>query len=185
MTKRKKDVTSDGGIYDFTILRDLRQREGMRISDVSRLSGISAAVISKLERNKVIPELDTFCRLSRIFSMNPSDCLALAEKRAAQKEKESSRDVEGFHFREVIFSNVKCLYGAASAGSILSRPEIHKDDYELCWVLKGKIILRLSGEKHELETGDSIQFDALIEHSYEAAKDSEMLIMHIRKGKRF
>jgi len=43
-------------MYDFSILRDLRKRSGLNIADVSARSGVSAAVISKLERN---PKLDT------------------------------------------------------------------------------------------------------------------------------
>ncbi|RKX92599.1 MAG: hypothetical protein DRZ90_13690, partial [Spirochaetes bacterium] len=37
--------------YDFSILRNLRKRSGFTIADVSEKSGVSQAVISKLERN--------------------------------------------------------------------------------------------------------------------------------------
>ena len=89
------------------------------------------------------------------------------------------------------------LYGSAAAGSArsmhviapanakLSRPEIHRDDYEMCWVLKGKIKFSLPNETYILSGGDSIQFDALLTHNYETLENSEILIVHIKKGKRF
>mgnify|MGYP001837380540 CR=1 FL=1 len=48
--------------FDFTILRELRKRAGLSIGEVSAESGVSAAVISKLERNRTRAELDTLYR---------------------------------------------------------------------------------------------------------------------------
>jgi transcriptional regulator with XRE-family HTH domain len=172
-------------IYDFSILRELRKREGLNISDVSDRSGVSTAVISKLERNQTKAEIDTIYKLGRVFGMNASELLALAESRSAQKKSETKHDSDGFNFREIRYDNVRALYATAKAGSSVSRPRIHHDDYEMCWVLKGKLAFYLPHEKHELNAGDSIQFDALQEHSYEALEDVEIIILHIKKGKRF
>ena len=70
-------------------------------------------------------------------------------------------------------------------GSRVSRPKIHRDDYELCWVLSGALEITLPSERHELAAGQSLQFDALLEHTYLALEDCELLILHIRKEKRF
>jgi quercetin dioxygenase-like cupin family protein len=55
----------------------------------------------------------------------------------------------------------------------------------VCWVLKGKLLFHLPYENNVLEAGDAIQFDALFEHTYEALEDSEFIILHLRKGKRW
>ncbi len=172
-------------MYDFSVLRRLRKTENMSIMELSERSGVSAAVISKLERNQTVAELDTIYRLSRVFGMNPSDLLRLAEARSAHKANESSHNAEDFFFREVAYGNIKCLYGTAKEGGKVSRPNIHKDNYELCWVLKGELLFHLPHEKIVIKAGEAIQFDALLEHTYEALKDVEMLVLHIRKEKRF
>lgn len=172
-------------MYDFSILRDLRKREGLSIEDVSRRSGISAAVISKLERNQTLAELETLFKLSRVFGMNATDLLALAESRTAHKEMESEHDAGGFHFRQISYGNVRCLMGTAAKGQKVTRPEIHQDDYELCWVLSGKVRVALSTEVHDLKAGEAIQFDAILEHTYEALDESRIIVLHLRKGKRF
>ena len=113
------------------------------------------------------------------------DLLALAESRGAHHASETRHKSGGFDFREVRYGNARCLYGCARKGSTLSRPEIHGDDYEICWVLKGSLRIRLPHEVHDLATGRAIQFDAILEHTYEALADCEIVIVHMRKGKRF
>ena len=46
-------------ICDFSILRELRKQHAMSIGELSMRSGISASVISKLERNLTTGELET------------------------------------------------------------------------------------------------------------------------------
>jgi transcriptional regulator with XRE-family HTH domain len=187
-SKARKAKAAKGGDvaqYDFTILRELRRHHLMTIGDVSERSGISPAVISKLERNQSRAELDTLFRLARVFGMNAADLLALAESRTAHVKDSSRHDSGGFRFEQVDFANVRCLHGAARAGGAVSRPEIHRDDFEVCWVLQGHLRIRLPSEQHDLRAGQSIQFDAILPHSYEAVTDVEVIILHLVKPKRF
>ena len=172
-------------MYDFSILRDLRKRSGLNIADVSARSGVSAAVISKLERNQNVANLETLYKLGRAFDMNPSDLMRLAESRSPHRKRSTRHRSEGFSFREVQYGNMSCLHGTAPAGAKVSRPEVHDDDYEMCWVLKGTLAFYLPNESHQLTAGSAIQFDALMEHSYEAVTECEIVIVHIRKDKRF
>jgi transcriptional regulator with XRE-family HTH domain len=172
-------------LYDFTVLRELRKREQLSIADVSSQSGVSPAVISKLERNQTVAELETLFKLSRVFGMSATDLLALAESRTAHKKAATLHGAGGFQFDTLQYANVRALRGRAKAGARVSRPEIHRDDYEVCWVLTGKIRFRLPAETHELSAGEAIQFDAILDHTYEAIEDCEIVIIHLRKDKRF
>ena len=77
------------------------------------------------------------------------------------------------------------LLGSAPAGANVSRPEIHHDDTEVCWVTSGKLRLSLPHEQCVLTAGESIQFDAIQQHTYEALADSQFVILHLRKDKRY
>ena len=172
-------------IYDFSILRELRKREGLSIAEFSENSGVSASVISKLERNQSVAELETIFRLARVLGLTASDLIALAENRTAHLASSRKYRNEGFSFESVNYGNMRCIRGTAPAGAKISKPRMHRDDYELCWVLKGHIIFYLPNEKHDLKTGESIQFDAMLEHTYEALEDCEIILVHMRKNKRF
>lgn len=171
--------------YDFTVLRQLRKRHDLTIEEVSRRCGVSAAVISRIERNQSTAELMTLFRLARVFGMNAAELLALAESRTAHRTTGSKHTSGGFLFKDVEYANVRCLYGSAPAGASLSRPEIHHDDFELCWVLEGELEISLPEEKHRLGAGEAIQFDAILEHTYEAIDACRLVILHLAKPKRF
>jgi transcriptional regulator with XRE-family HTH domain len=172
-------------MYDFSIVRDLRQREGLTIADLSQRSGISSAVISKLERNQSAAELATLFSISRAFGINTTDLLLLAESRTAHVKHESSHKSGSFNFREITYSSVRALIGEAVAGGKVSNPEIHRDDYEICWVLEGQVRIILPHEQHDLKAGQCVQFDAILEHTYEVIESCRVLILHQKKAKRF
>ena len=186
--KAKAANTPDAGsvpLYDFSVLRELRRHQALTIEEVSERSRVSPAVISKLERNQSRAEIDTLFRLARVFGMNAADLLALAESRTAHMKNATRHESGGFHFNAVDYANVRCLRGTASAGGIVSRPEIHRDDFEVCWVLSGHLRITLPNERHDLRTGQALQFDAVLPHSYEAVTDVEVIILHLAKPKRF
>ncbi len=119
-------------MYDFGVLRTLRKREQLTIADVRERSGISPAVISKLERNQTRAELETLFRLGRVFGMNAADLLSLAERQTAQvKPAEEHDGGTGFLFQRVTYDNHHAYFGRASKGAKTHRPEIHKDDFRV------------------------------------------------------
>ena len=171
--------------FDFRVLRRLRGQHAMTLADLSAASGVSVPVISKLERNQQSAELDTLYRLGRAFGMSATDLLALAESSLAHRAAETSHRSGEFKFRQVRFANVVGLLGTAPASSKVSRPEIHHDDTEVCWVLEGRLRLTLPHEQCDLAAGECLQFDAIQQHTYEALADSRFLILHLRKDKRY
>jgi transcriptional regulator with XRE-family HTH domain len=171
--------------FDFRVLRRLRDQHEMTLAALSKASGVSVAVISKLERNQQSAELDTLFRLARAFGLSTTDLLALTESPLAHRSTEKAYRSGDFKFRQVRYANVVALLGSAPAGARVSRPEIHHDDTEVCWVTTGRLLLTLPHEQCRLAAGDSIQFDAIQQHTYEALTDSQFVILHLRKDKRY
>ncbi|MEQ9825436.1 MAG: helix-turn-helix domain-containing protein [Puniceicoccaceae bacterium] len=176
---------SDFPKYDFSILRTLRKREGMTIGQVSERSGVSTAVISKLERNQSSAELETLFKLARVFGMTATDLIAMAESPLAHVTRENAYASDGFELRRIRYSNASVFFGSARKGAKISKPEIHHDEYEICWVIEGSIRLVLPHENHALIAGESLQFDAIQQHTYEALEDAKLIITHVRKENRF
>jgi len=170
-------------IYDFSILRNLRKAQGFTIADIAQASGISTAVISRIERNQAVPELDTLSRLGKAFGISATDLLGLAEFRTAQTTHSQHYVSGGFQFQHINFINIQCFLGSAMAGGTVNRPEVHHNDHEICWVLQGSIEMLLNDERHVLKEGDALQFDAVLPHTYRALSDCRILTLHIRKGK--
>jgi transcriptional regulator with XRE-family HTH domain len=171
--------------FDFSVLRRLREQHAMTLSDLSSASKVSMGVISKLERNQTSAELDTVFRLARAFGLSATDLLAMTESSLAHRVKQTAYRSGQFTFRQIRFANVVGLLGEAPAGASVKRPEIHHDDTEVCWMIAGSLRLVLPHETAELKEGMSIQFDAILEHTYEALTDCRFIILHLRKDKRY
>ncbi len=170
--------------YDFTILRSLRKTQGYTIADVAENSGISTAVISRIERNQAVPELETLGRMAKVFGMSATDLLGLAESRLAQITGAQQYTSGGFAFQNINFMNVQVFYGSGPAGAKASRPEVHHNDTEICWVITGKVEVVVGEDRYSLKSGEAIQFDAMLKHEYHALEDTKILTLHLHKGKR-
>jgi len=171
--------------FDFSIVRDLRKRSGLTLAEVSDRSGISIAGLSRIERNQTILELGTLYRLARVLGLSGTDLLGLAESCSAHTKKSESYSSGPFEFEKVAYKGITLFYATARRGEKLKKPEAHGDEFEICWVRAGSIRIILHRERHTLSTGESVQFDAALEHTYEILEDSEMVIAHLAKAHRF
>ena len=170
---------------DFSVARDLRKRRGLTLEDISQRSGISVAVLSKLERNQTLAELETLHRLARAFGLSVSDLISLAESCQARTTSAERYRSGPFDFERIQFQGVHCFHATARAGDSLARPEAHGDEYEICWVLRGSVRITMTRETHLLRSGDALKFDAVLDHCYEVLEDAELVIVHLTKQHRF
>ena len=170
---------------DFSVIRQLRKDASMTLENVSEKSGVSIAVLSRLERNQQICEIETLYRLARVFNLSASDLLGLAESTAAHPKRAESYRSGFFEFEKVSYAGIDCFLAEAHAGSELTRPEAHGDEFEICWVLEGRLRISLPAETHELGPGEALQFDAVLPHTYEVLENARLHIIHLKKTHRF
>lgn len=170
----------DSARFDFSVLRRLRKEASWTLAEIAEKSGVSVAVLSKLERNQTRAELDTLFRLARAYEMNTTDLLRLAESPLAERGQESTHQGGGFHFRRVASNQHLCQEVQGKAGAKISRPEVHRQETELCWVFEGTLQVTLAHERYELTAGHTITFEATQTHTYEALTDVRFLLQNFR-----
>jgi transcriptional regulator with XRE-family HTH domain len=163
----------------------MRKRHALTLEEVSKRSGLSISVLSKLERNQSRAELDTLYRIAKVFGLSASDLLSLSESHTASTAESTEYDSGPFHFSRIDFKGIQCYQASARSGEELSNPEAHGHDWEICWVRTGEMRIHLPGEQHLLRAGEAVQFDAALEHRYEIVNDSELFIVHLEKPHRF
>lgn len=170
---------------DFSIVRELRKQKGLTLDSLSEKSGLSVSVLSKLERNQNLIEMETLFKLARSFNLSASDLLSLAESSSAHLKKSVAYESGPFHFEKISYQGIDCFYAKAQAGKSLKHPEAHGDELEICWVRSGKLRVSFPHEFHLLGAGESLKFDAVLEHTYEMLEDAELVIIHLTKSHRF
>src|SRR5512135_2921409 len=103
--------------FDFSVLRTLRDQHELTLAALSAASGVSVAVISKLERNQQSAELETLYRLARAFGLSATDLMAMAESQLAHRTGEKAYRSGDFKFRQIKYANVVAHLGSAPAGA--------------------------------------------------------------------
>jgi transcriptional regulator with XRE-family HTH domain len=171
------------GLRDYAIgekLRALRLKKKMGLVELGRHTGLSAAMLSKVERGKLFPTLPTLLRIALVFGVGLEYFFSDDQKRhvigivrrAERKrfpERPDGRDIS-FHFESLDFAAVERKLNAYYAefqklqpGK--ARPHRHPG-VEFLSVLHGKLELHIGTEDRTLEAGDSIYFDSSLPHSY-------------------
>ncbi len=171
------------GLGDYAIgdkLRALRLKKKMGLVELGRHTGLSAAMLSKVERGKLFPTLPTLLRIALVFSVGLEYFFSDDQKRhvveivrRAQRkrfpERPDGRDIS-FYFESLDFAAVERKLNAYYAEFQPLQPgkshQHHHTGVEFLSVLRGKLELHIGTEEHILESGDSIYFDSSLPHSY-------------------
>src|ERR1700722_11774637 len=175
--------TISEGLNRYSIgekLRSLRLRKDMGLVELGKHSGLSAALLSKLERWKLFPTLPTLLRIAMVygvgldfFSTDERKRRILGITRRAERVRFPARpggqDVPYFF---------ECLDYRATERKLSAyladfqelpleklKPHQHPG-VEFLYVLKGSLTIKIAGEEFLLEPEDAIYFDAAAAHSY-------------------
>jgi len=161
-------------------LRALRLEKKIGLVELGRHTGLSAAMLSKVERGKLFPTLPTLLRIALVFSVGLEYFFSDDQKRhvvaivrRAQRkrfpERPDGRDIS-FYFESLDFAAVERKLNAYHAEFQPLQPgkarPHHHTGVEFLSVLRGKLELHIGTEDHILESGDSIYFDSSLPHSY-------------------
>jgi len=171
------------GLTDYGIgekLRALRLRKKMGLVELGGHTGLSAAMLSKVERGKLFPTLPTLFRIALVFGVGLEYFFSDDQKRhvvaivrRAQRkrfpERPDGRDIS-YYFESLDFAAVERKLNAYHAEFAPLQPGKarlhHHAGVEFLSVLRGKLELHIGTNDHILESGDSIYFDSSLPHSY-------------------
>jgi transcriptional regulator with XRE-family HTH domain len=170
------------GLKPYSIgdkIRALRLRKKMGLVELGNHTGLSAALLSKLERGKLYPTLPTLLRVAMVFSVGlefffreeRKNMVAVVRRSERQRfpDRPATKDIS-YYFESLDFPANERRMNAYYAEFEPIEPEkarIHQHPgIEFLYVITGELILRIVSEEHLLETGDSIYFDSSVQHSY-------------------
>jgi quercetin dioxygenase-like cupin family protein len=151
----------------------------MGLVDLSKHTGLSPAMLSKLERDIMHPTLPTLLRIAMVFSVGleyfftPEQKPVLEVVRAKDRlrfpDSPAARKV-AYYFESLDFpvpNRALNSYVAEFEAIDEKHLRFHEHDgVELLYVLSGKLELRAGADTHELNEGDSVYFDSTVAHSY-------------------
>lgn len=158
-------------------LRELRRGRGYSLEALREASGLSLGLLSQLERGKANPSFTTMVQLAQALDVTLSDLVAHQDPSpvVARAERPTLGSHRGFTDTEGVSAQLLTPGGehpfevtslVMDPGySTEGRPFQHEGE-EFGLILAGRHEVFLAGERHVLEEGDSITFDARVPHWY-------------------
>jgi transcriptional regulator with XRE-family HTH domain len=153
---------------------------GLSLRELAARSGVSAPLLSQVERSETSPTLATANRIAAGLELSLSQLLRLDEGSGVAVVRAGERRPGGArahgHAYEVVtpplpgqraeVSEHWLEAGAATGGP--DDPPMHEPgSRETALVLEGSLALACDGSSVELEAGDSVTFDADLPHHFE------------------
>jgi transcriptional regulator with XRE-family HTH domain len=174
--------TLTGGLNAYGIgekVRVLRLRKKLGLVELGQHTGLSPALLSKIERGKMYPTLPTLLRialafgvgLEHFFSDSPRPPLAVvraADRKAFPDRAGAKRPAYRFECLDypVMDRRLNGYYVEFdSVSSDQTLPHQHAGA-EVVYVIAGTLLVTVGGDEHTLRAGDSMYFDPSPPHSY-------------------
>jgi XRE family transcriptional regulator, regulator of sulfur utilization len=156
----------------------LREAMGLSLRELAERSGVSAPMLSQVERGETSPTIVVARKIAAGLELTLSQLLRLDEGEHVAVSRAGSRrryERGGHRFEELTpplpgqradVSLHRLKVGATTAGP--GDPPMHEaGSRETAVVLDGLLALVVDGTRHRLRSGDSVTFDADLPHHFE------------------
>ena len=163
-----------------------RKERGWTLEELSRLTNLSVAQLSKLETGKSEPSIDSLRKLSAVYEV-PMSALTHAEE---IEPISPIRRGDGFVLRAGPNECVTVRYLTMKrnarmqpvemtipVGCNTGRSKSHPSD-EFFYVVRGTVVFSYGDtERHIMNEGDFLYFDGFIRHNWENIGDIEAVVL--------
>ncbi|MDX6582247.1 MAG: hypothetical protein QOI10_1431 [Solirubrobacterales bacterium] len=160
-----------------TRVRALREAMDLSLRDLAERSGVSAPMLSQVERGETSPTLVIAERIASGLDLTLSQLLRLdegehviviraGERRARQRRGHRTEELTPPLPGQRADVSLHRLEPGAATGRAGDPPLHEPGARETAVVLSGAVALMIDDERHDLETGDSVTFDADLPHHF-------------------
>lgn len=159
-------------------VRGFRQQQNMTVADLSKLTGLSIGMLSKIENGLTSPSLTTLQSLSHALSVPLTAFLRGFEEtrgvmhvkagEAVETDRAGTRAGHQYHLLGHIGSNASGVIVEPYLITLTKEsdifPTFQHDGIELLYMLEGELGYRHGDQSFHLRPGDSLFFDADAPH---------------------
>ncbi|WP_416799539.1 helix-turn-helix domain-containing protein [Ciceribacter azotifigens] len=160
-------------------IRTLRLKKKLGLVQLGAHTGLSPAMLSKIERGQLFPTLPTLVRIAMVFGVGLDHFFAAEKDRplvAVVRKAERIRlpvlagdGPPAWLFESLDYPvadrRMEAYYAEFPADAPPSEPHRH-GSAEFIYVLSGRLLVEVDGEENLLHAGDAMYFDSSVPHSY-------------------
>jgi transcriptional regulator with XRE-family HTH domain len=197
--KKKKDNSPESTAFGSHIRR-LRKASALTLQDVSNVSGLAVSTISKIETSNLSPTYDVLLGLAKGLNTDVSSLFDIKATKtppltpggrlAITRAGETPGQDTGAYIYQPIATQLKNKLIDATVVQVTARSPDEFDAFvkhegdELVFVLSGSVELHTNiYEPMQLNAGDSVYYDAQMEHVYISTSEQDAQILNIVASK--
>ena len=173
-------------------VKALREGASLSLRELAQRSGVSAPMLSQVERGETSPTLTVAARIAAGLELRLSQLLRLDEDgavtivRAAQRQR--GGNARRGHRFEVLTSSAPgqraelsrhTLAPGGATGAADDPPMHEPGSREIALVQSGTVVLVCDSARHELGEGDCVTFDADLPHHFENQGDEPAVFLAV------
>jgi transcriptional regulator with XRE-family HTH domain len=173
-------------------VKALREASSLSLRDLAERSGVSAPMLSQVERGETSPTLTVAARIAAGLELKLSQLLRLDEGGSVTIVRADERGGGGNatrgHRFEVLTAaqpgqrselSRHTLAPAGATGAPDDPPMHEPGSRETALIERGAVVLVCDGRRHELAEGDCVTFDADLPHHFENHTDAEAAFLAV------
>ena len=160
-------------------VRGLRSKKKLSLVQLGEHTGLSAGLLSKIERGQLVPTLPTLLRIALVFGVGLEHFFVNSSERptvAVVRKKDRLRlpdhpgeESPSYFFESLDFPvtdrKMEAYYAEFKAHAKPMEPHKHAGA-EIIYVITGQLVVTINGDDTMLGQGDSMYFDSSVPHSY-------------------
>src|SRR5215212_8576157 len=171
-------------------IRALREATDLSLRDLATRSGVSAPMLSQVERGETSPTLQVAARIASGLDLRLSQLLRLDEDGAVSivRREDRRRERRDGHAYEILTPPLPgqraevtqhTLQGGARTGAAGDPPMHEPGSRETIIVSRGAVTFVCDGVEHQLREGDAVTFDADLPHHVENPGKEDVVLLGV------
>lgn len=155
-------------------LKGLRTERNLTLGQLSKISGISKAMLSDIEKGNSNPTINTIWKIANGLNVPYTRLMEGIEDGATlvRKSEAVMQTGESDHYRVFCYypstpiRNFELFYVELDQQSSNASIGHSKKAQEYIYVMQGSLLLQTSSGDYTLHAGDSLAFDSSVSHTY-------------------
>ncbi|WP_215224079.1 helix-turn-helix domain-containing protein [Echinicola shivajiensis] len=174
-------------------IKEIRKSQNLKLGELADKTGISIAMLSKIENGRVFPTLPSLIQVLNTLNVDLNEFFAdlkgdkefpgyIIKKRTDYQSIKKEEESIGFDYQLILNHKIERSSMEISLLTIkpdAKRSHVSTEGFEYLYVIKGNLIYELGDKHFNLEEGDSLFFNGNIPHVPVNKTNTEAIILVI------
>ncbi len=166
------------------MVRARRKQANLTLQQLADRAGLSAAFISQVERNKVVPSIVSLANIAKSLDTSVTEFMEIPQGERPIRTADNPQYIQ--MDSPVTYIQLSANMKLQKMDAILMRippghvfPVDQRDGEDFLYVLEGELYSELGNIKKTLKAGDSMHFNSRTRHTASNLSETDVLLLYV------